>query len=68
MRAPNMFPMLFPRRTVRNVTTDQQFIDRVMRRWDQKQDTAQIAKEMFESEAVVSVALRVGREQRRSGG
>ncbi len=65
LRAPTMFPMLYPRRTPEQVVTDLQLVDRVMRRWDQRQDTAQIAKELFESEAVVCVALRLGREQRR---
>jgi hypothetical protein len=46
---------------------DDDLITRVMARWDAGLDTQTIALEIFESEAAVCVALRVGRERRRQG-
>jgi hypothetical protein len=68
LRAPSMFPLLYPRRTPALVREDQHFIDQVMALGDRRKDTAQIAKELFETEAVVCVALQAGREQRRRDG
>lgn len=41
-------------------------VARVMEGWRAKKDTADIAKEIGETEAIVSVALRIGREQERA--
>lgn len=68
LRAPSTFPALHWRRDPRAVRHDEHFIGRVMSAWDRGLDTADIAKSLMESEAAVSVALRVGREQRRQGG
>lgn len=40
------------------------FVERVMARWDAKQDTCQIGLELMTDEYVVVAALIVGREQR----
>lgn len=66
-RALSLFPMMYPRRDPSQVRDDQFFVDEVMRLWDRKLDTAEIAKRLSEREAVVCVALQAGREQRRQG-
>lgn len=43
------------------------FIRKCLEMWDAGKDTADIAKAMFETEAAVDRALRIGRERRRSG-
>lgn len=64
MRAPTHIVHNW-RRNPAAVPRDDEFIARVMELWDAKKDTAQIAEETFESEAVVALALRIGRERRR---
>jgi hypothetical protein len=64
MRAP-VHPLNFWRRSPATVRHDDEFIARVMQLWDEKKDTAEISAITFESEAVVTLALRLGRERRR---
>jgi hypothetical protein len=44
---------------------DPAFVGRVMARWAQRQDTAQIATELMTAECFVANALAFGRDQRR---
>lgn len=64
MRAP-VHPLNFWRRTPAAVRHDDEFIAHVMSLWDRQKDTAEISALTFESEAVVALALRLGRERRR---
>jgi len=41
-------------------------VTRVMALWDAKQDTATIALDLFQPEATITAALRIGRERRRN--
>lgn len=65
MRAPTHIITNWRRNTAA-VPRDDEFIARVMDLWDQGKDTAEIAEAVFESEAVVALALRIGRERRRA--
>lgn len=52
-------------RAVERADPDQGFVNLVMKFWDQRMDTFAIAVRLSETEAVVTKALRIGREQRR---
>ena len=56
------------RRICPDELADSEFVRRVMARWHDGCDTAQIAIELFERESVVAWALRIGREREREGG
>lgn len=55
-----------PRRYVRKAESAHELTERVLRLWDEGLNTADIAGALFETEAVVCVALRLGREARRT--
>lgn len=65
MRPPGSPPLRNWQRDPRTVGRDQVFIDQVMRLWGQRLDTAAIAARVKETEAAVTKALHIGREQAR---
>jgi len=67
MRAPTPGPLQNWRIDPNAVEIYEDFVAEVMRHWDLKRDTTEIAQLTFESEAAVSRALWIGREKRRKG-